>query len=611
MRHQVTQLRKLEDGGIFKVSVQIPLEKGWIERVKFSVSTFNKKEVFQMNHVKNDDKYAYFEATVELQTSAIYHYYFTFEANGRFQYYKQINLTGDTSLSKEECWKMSVGFNVPEWAKGAVMYHIFVDRYRRGKDTVKKIMPRRNLYRNWFEEPTIGPDENGEWNIDFYGGDIKGIDETLNYIKSLGVNIIYLSPVVTSQSNHRYDTADYENVDPYAGTNEMLNEMCNKAHRKGMKVILDAVFNHTGNDSKYYNQYGTFENVGAYQSEESPYYKFYKRMWVQGKQHFMHWWGMLNLPVCDGNSKEWRDYILGKGGIIDQWFTWGIDGLRLDVADELTDEFIEGIAIAVKRNKKDGFILGEVWKNPMRMNRAYISSGKGMHSVMNYLLIDALIRYYKYCDVWKLENILKEILTEYPTETIQTLMNFTSTHDISRAIEIFGSNAFHQYSEWAWNLQNDSLGWIKNHRMSTEEYKYGKKVYKSYLAALTFLPGILSVFYGDEVGVQGIGNLANRAPYPWRHRDKDLLKFFRKIGKTRKQQQFLKTAEIKIVKIDHEKFIFERYDNSNKILVIVSRTHHPIEVNISEEYKDSEVVFKIEGSNKHQLAPYGAIALKK
>lgn len=611
MRHQIELLQKTENGGIYKVSIQIPFKKGWIERVKFSVSNSNKKEAFQMDHVKNDNEYAFFEAIVELQTSAVYHYYFTFEANGRFQYYKKANFTGDTSLSKEECWKISVGFDVPEWAKGAVMYHIFVDRYRRSKDTVKKIMPRRKLYRNWNAEQTIGPDENGEWNIDFYGGDIKGIEETLNYIKSLGVDIIYLSPIVTSQSNHRYDTADYENVDPYAGTIEILKELCDKAHRKGMKVILDAVFNHTGNDSKYYNQYGTFENVGAYQSEESPYYKFYKRMWVQGKQVFMHWWGMPNLPVCDGNSPEWRKYILGEGGIIDQWFVWGIDGLRLDVADELSDEFIEGIVRAVRRNKKDGFILGEVWKNPMRMNRGYISSGKGMHSVMNYLLIDALIRYYKYCDVWKLENILKEILTEYPTETIQTLMNFTSTHDISRAIEILGSNAFHQYSEWAWNLQNDSLGWIKMHRMSREEYKYGKEVYKSYLATLAFLPGIFSVFYGDEVGLQGIGNLVNRAPYPWGRRDKDLLKFFRKIGKMRKEQQFLRTAELRIVKLDNEKFAFERYDEKNKILVIASRTHHSINVNIPQEYKDAEIVFCIKGSNEQNLAPYGAIALKK
>lgn len=611
MKHQITQIAKTKDGGIFKISIQIPFEKGWIKRVKFSVSTFSRKDAFQMKHVKNEDSCAYFETTVTLENSAMYQYYFSFEANGKFQYYKKQNITGDTSLTKEECWKMSVGFEVPEWAKGATMYHIFVDRYRKGKRMEKIPMPRRTLHKNWDDPPVLGPNENGEWNIDFYGGDLKGIEETLKYIKKLGVDILYLSPIVRSQSNHRYDTADYENVDPYAGTNEMLKSLCVKAHQKGMKVILDAVFNHTGNDSIYFNQYGTFETIGVYQSSESPYYCFYKRQCVRGQHDFAYWWGMKNLPVCDGYSQKWKDFIFGEGGVIDKWFELGIDGLRLDVADELTDEFIEGIARAVKRNKPDGFILGEVWKNPMRMNRSYISSGKGMHSVMNYLMVDALIRYYKYCDTWKLDNILKEIMSEYPKETIQTLMNFTSTHDISRAIEIFGCNAFQQYGEWAWNLQNDSLQWIKLHKMSQDEYKYGKRVYKSYACVLAFLPGIFSIFYGDELGLQGIGNLANRAPYPWQHRDKDLLKFFREIGKIRKQEQFLRKAEFKIVKIDQEQFVFERYDENEKILVIASRTHHACKVNLPEAYKDAEVIFNIKGSNKQQLAPFGAIAIKK
>lgn len=229
---------------------------------------------------------------------------------------------------------------------------------------------------------------------------------------------------------------------------------------------------------------------------------------------------------------------------------------------------------------------------------------------MNYLLVDALIRYYKYCDIWKLDNILKEILSEYPKETINTLMNFTSTHDISRAIEIFGCNVFQQYSEWAWNLQNDSLEWVKFHKMSAEEYKYGKMVYKSYVFVSAFMPGIFTIFYGDEVGIQGIGNLANRAPYPWKHRDKDLLKFFRTIGKVRKQEQFLKKAEIKIVKIENEQIAFERYDENNKILVIASRTHQVSEVNLPVEYKDAKLLFCIKGSNKQQLAPFGAIAIK-
>ncbi len=147
--------------------------------------------------------------------------------------------------------------------------------------------------------------------------------------------------------------------------------------------------------------------------------------------------------------------------------------------------------------------------------------------------------------------------------------------------------------------------------MSREEYKYGKMVYKSYACVLTFLPGIFSIFYGDEVGLPGVGNLANRAPYPWTHRDKDLLKYFRQLGKIRKQEQFLRKAELKIVKIDHEQFIFERYDENNKILVIVSRTHHVSKVNLPEEYKDAKVIFKIKGSNEQQLAPFGAIVFKK
>ena len=391
----------------------------------------------------------------------------------------------------------------------------------------------------------------------------------------------------------------------------MLKSLCNNAHRMGMKVILDAVFNHTGDDSVYFNRYGTYNTVGACQSTESEYYNFYKRECICGQQKFSYWWGMPNLPVCDGNSEKWKNFILGKDGVIDKWFTLGIDGLRLDVADELSDNFIEEIHKAVKRNKPDGFILGEVWKNPMRMNRGYISSGKGMHSVMNYLIVDALIRYYKYCDTGKLNNILKEIISEYPEETIQTLMNFTSTHDISRVIEILGCNAFQQYGEWAWNLQNDSLEWIKSHKISKEEYKYGKMVYKSYAVALSFLPGIFSIFYGDEVGITGIGNLANRAPYPWTHKDKDLLKFFRVLGKIRQREKFLKNAEIRILKIDHEQFVFERYDKNDKILVVASRTHRTTKVDLPEEYKIAEILFKVQGSNKKQLSSFGAIVIKK
>ena len=294
-----------------------------------------------------------------------------------------------------------------------------------------------------------------------------------------------------------------------------------------MYVILDAVFNHTGNDSKYFNEYGTYDTLGAFQSKNSPYYPYYKKT---AKGEFEYWWGMHNLPVCDGNSKEWKKYILGETGIINQWFKLGIDGLRLDVADELTDEFIAEIRKSAHRNKPDALIIGEVWENPMRMNRGYLSSGLGMDTVMNYQLTDALVRYYKYNDVYKLQKVINVIDAEYPEETMQCLMNFTSTHDISRIINILGSNCFNQYAKWGWDLIDSSNEFLKNRKISKEEYSRGKEILKSYLCALAFMPGMLSIFYGDEVGVEGYGNLLNRKTYPWEKQDRELLRTFKEIG---------------------------------------------------------------------------------
>ena len=621
MGHQITQIARTENGGKYKVSISIPFELGWIERVKLNITTRTQKNVYPMQHIKNEGDMAYFETTIELPRYAVYHYYFSFEANSRFQYYKKENTSGDNSVTDEEYWKMSVGFNVPEWAKGAMMYHIFIDKYRRTKGLEKKQMPGRKIHENWYEKPVIGPDEDGNWNVDFHCGDLKGITDTIKYLKRLGVEILYLSPIVKSQSNHRYDAGDYKTVDPYAGTNEMLAELCEKAHKNGMKVILDSVFNHTGNDSIYYNEYGHYDSIGAYQVEKdpkyaemkSPYSNFYAKECHYGNYDFIKWWGMPNLPVCDGNSSEWVNFICGKGGVIDCWFDLGIDGLRLDVTDELLDSFVEQIYIAVTRNKKDGLIIAEIWEqNPM--NRSYLASTRGFHSLMDYTLVDALMRFYKYADTRKLSDVLRFIYTEYPTETIQTLMNFTSTHDISRPIEVFGSNAFNPYAQWCWDLPQEKANnyeWIRNHQMTREEYKYGKMTYKSYCFVLAFLPGIFSIFYGDEVGVKGIGNLANRAPYPWKYRDKDLLKYFRQLGTIHKTELFLRKAEFKKVKITNEQFVFERYDEKNKIIIFASRTHNYSNVELPKEYENSEVVFKIGKSNEQQLSPFGAIALKR
>ena len=499
----------LNDEASYKIIIKIPIEIGWIENMNFNIKTDKETTSYKMHHIKNDNKFVYFETKINLKTRALYHYDFTFKANN-----KPIKLQNNN-------YKLSVNFEVPPWAKGKIMYHIFVDRFNKSNNLLPK-MKNRIIHNSW-DEDIIFKDENGKWNTDFYGGSINGIIEKLDYIKSLGVSIIYLSPIFLSQSNHRYDTADYKKIDPYIGTNNDLKYLCDKAHSKDIKIIIDAVFNHTGNDSKYFNEYGNFKELGAFQSEKSKYFPFYRTYKKDGKTHFDYWWGLTNLPVCDGNSKEWQNYIYGENGIIDLWFSYGIDGLRLDVADELTDEFIEGIRKAVKRNKEDGFILGEVWKNPMHMNRDYLISGKGMDTVMNYQLVDALIRYYKYKDTKTLKKVINEILTEYPKDTINSLMNFTSTHDITRAINIFGTDEFQKEKEWAWDLKNENRDYQKNYKMTEEQYSLGKKIYLSYIYALAFLPGNLSIFYGDEIGMQGLGNLANRRPFTWNNIDNELL----------------------------------------------------------------------------------------
>ena len=273
MGHQITQIARTENGGKYKVSISIPFELGWIERVKLNITTRTQKNVYPMQHIKNEGDMAYFETTIELPRYAVYHYYFSFEANSRFQYYKKESTSGDNSVTNEECWKLSVNFDVPEWAKGAIMYQIFVDRYKRTRGLEKKPMKGRDIHENWNEPPVVGPNEKGQWCVDFYCGDVKGITDTMKYIKKLGVDIIYLCPISESQSNHRYDTSDYRSIDPYAGTSELVKEMCEKAHKYGMQVILDVVFDHTGNDSVYYNEYGNYDSIGAYQVVKIPEYK--------------------------------------------------------------------------------------------------------------------------------------------------------------------------------------------------------------------------------------------------------------------------------------------------------------------------------------------------
>ena len=490
-------------------------------------------------------------------------------------------------------------------------------------EAAMKEMHRRHIHKSWDEPIVVEGDEQGIWNNDFYGGDLKGITQKLDYIESLGVEILYLSPIVYSQSTHRYDASDYEMVDPYAGTMEDLKELCDEAHKRGMKVVLDAVFNHTGSDSKYFNKYQNEEWIesehdkGAYHDSESKYSKFYKKVYgADGKIYQKYWWGFDTLPVCDGQSLEWQEYITGVGGVIDKWFACGIDGLRLDVADELTDYYIELIRQAVHRNKEDGFILGEVWENPMYMRdeygnkRTYIESGKGMDTVMNYNFIKALIRYFRYGESNELAGKIKECRDSYPEDTFYTAMNFTSTHDMTRGVSLWDSAIFNYHGKWPWNLNNEDHKWAQSYKMSPEQLEEAKNILQAYVFFLTFYPGILSVFAGDEMGVPGVGNLDNRKTMPWNNPDEMLIDFFKTMGAIRKEETFMYTADIRVRNINPNYAAFERIKDEERILVVINRTCEEQQFIVPEEYKESKKVYALKKSKTGQLGPYGGVAMK-
>lgn len=610
----ITPIVETKNGIKYRINVEGPMS-GWYDNMYFVIENEKGQHSYKINHKENKDGKVYFESEVDLDTRAIYRYYFSYFLDGKHHFIKNKTLTEDDTIYRDEMFKMAVNFSVPDWAKGKIMYHIFIDRFFRGSEEPMQEMPRRHIHKDWDEEMQVGPDEEGIWNNDFYGGDIKGITKKLDYIQSLGVSILYLSPPFSSQSNHRYDTSEYEKIDPYAGCNEDLKELCDEAHKRGMKVVLDAVFNHTGSDSKYFNKFGTFNNLGAYQSYDSEYTSFYRQIYNEklGVWDFDYWWGMDNLPVCDGSSPTWINYITGEGGIIDQWFALGIDGLRLDVADELTDYYIEQIKKAVERNKEDGFIIGEVWKNYMRMNRDYVAGGKGMHTTMNYPWVDPIIRYFRSADTESLRWAIYDTLTECPDESIYSQMNFTSTHDISRPLTIYGApEEFSDNGEWIWdpNRKEDRM-YCQNHKLTKEQYEHAKEIYEAHVATLAFLPGILSIFYGDEVGAEGLGNLANRKPYPWGKEDQEIIELFTSIGKVRATNKFLEQASLNMLKINRDFVMFERVNGEDKALITVNRTGEHQNYEVPTEYEDSTPIYTLKKSTKGNLTPYGAVALKK
>lgn len=494
-----------------------------------------KERFLNMNYICEEDDCIAYSAEYNARYTDVHYYYFSYIEQGIRHYIKKVNCH-EGALDSGELFQLTVyssDFSTPDFLKGGIMYQIFPDRFCKSGKEHKNIPQGRILRDDWGGTPYYKPDQNGHvWNNDYFGGDFAGIQSKLPYLSDLGVTCIYLNPIFESHENHRYNTANYMKADPLLGTNDEFEELCKEAKKYGISIILDGVFSHTGADSIYFNKYGRYDTVGAYQSKNSKYYDWYS--FINYPDTYEAWWGIDTLPNVNENNEEYTDYICGDDGVLHYWLSKGAAGYRLDVADELPDQFLNNLRRSVKSYSQDKIIIGEVWedasnKESYGVKRRYLL-GNQLDSVMNYPFREAIIKFLKGGDSKEFIYSIMTIVENYPKHTVHTLMNFVSTHDIERAINRLGGD----------NCEGMSKEWQAERYLTNEQYQNGKNLLKAAFALIYFLPGVPSIYYGDEAGMQGYKDPFNRRCYPWGNEDQELISYVRELGKIRKSIPNLK-----------------------------------------------------------------------
>ncbi len=476
-------------------------------------------------------------------------------------------------------WQQTVvkqGYSTPDFIKGGIIYHIFVDRFNRVGEIPD--IPYR-VKKEWNDPPTL-VDPDGVYRAnDIYGGNFKGITEKLPYLESLGVSMLYLSPIFDSHSNHRYDTGDYTKLDSVLGTEEDFTNLIKQAEKHGISIMLDGVFNHTGSDSVYFNEFGRYDSLGAAQSVDSPYRNWYT---FNDDGTYDCWWGCTCVPTVRRNSEEFQKFIAGDNGIIEKWLKFGIKGWRLDVVDELSSGFVEKIRKKVKSIDKDALVLGEVWedastKESYSEKRRYFL-GDQLDGVMNYPYKDAILKLAKDGNVWDFKKSIDDILENYPKCSLDVSMTMLDSHDTKRALTALSD------VDWM-----DDRSKFEKREFTLDPYQYEKAKRRLMMASAVeyFLPGVPSVYYGDERGMQGFEDPLNRCTIKDAF-DKEILEHYRFIGMIRKsmREEFKKPCEIKI---DHDILMIKR----DRITLYVNPT-------------DQEKTY-----SKGMLKPYGYEIIKE
>ena len=517
--------------------------------------------------LEEQDLYHIWQGEFSIPEPGLFFYRFSITGNtGTFRLFKQGD---DTNMEAGDLWQLScipADFTTPDWAKGAVIYQVFPDRFaKKGScDLTGKLGPYR-IHEDWDEEVFWQPDEKGQiLNNDFYGGNFRGITQKLDYIASLGTTILYLNPISKSFSSHRYDTGDYKTPDPMLGTREDFAELCRQAHARGIRVILDGVYSHTGDDSLYFNKKGSFPGLGAYQSRLSPFYSWYT--FRDYPERYDSWWGFETLPTVNKLDPAFLEYIIeGEDSVIAHWLGLGADGFRLDVADELPNAFMDRLKKRLRSLRPDGLLMGEVWEDASNkiaydIRRRYFVDGT-LDSVMNYPFRTAILRFLREEeDGAAFADRILTVVENYPSQVLHCNMNLLGTHDTPRILTA---------------LVDDRDGpreQLAESRLTPEQLRLAKNRLLQATVLQFTLPGSPGIYYGDEAAMEGGKDPFNRRTYPWGREDPQLLAHYRQLGRLRREYKALRLGDVTFFSREGGRLGYQRSLEESTVKIDVNRS---------------------------------------
>ncbi|MBE5779781.1 MAG: glycoside hydrolase family 13 protein [Clostridiales bacterium] len=517
-----------------------------------------------------------FEATVTVPDSPMLFWYdfIIHRADGDARYgtsLDQLGGVGSFYYGQPQSYQVTVydpAYTTPEYLRHGVIYQIFPDRFFRDalpdearQQKIAAAHPEATFHQDWNDRPTLDIDPVTKDNraLDFFGGTLSGIAEKLDWLRELGVTILYINPVFRSRTNHRYDTGNYEEIDPILGDEDSFRQLIAAANERGMQVMMDGVFSHTGSDSKYFNRFGRYPGLGAYQSKESPYYHWYT--FFDFPDHYNTWWGFDTLPTVIKDHPDYQNYLLNEEtGIIPHWVRKGACGWRLDVADELPVPFLQKMRRVVKNARPDAVLLGEVWEDASNkvsygQARSYVL-GDTLDSVMNYPLRRGIIDFFTgSIDAYQLRRIILNQQEVYPAPFYYSLMNLLGSHDRVRIVNAMAGfdreGAIQMDREEASHIHLDDAALAAARQKVLEAYRL-----------LCALPGVPTVYYGDEIGMQGMADPWNRAPMDWEHQDEALRNQFKTLLNQRLHTPMLQTGFMTVTAEDENTLLIRRYSEN-------------------------------------------------